>query len=100
MAARYLQADGFTAVLTPHFLDMLTSRHSLLPKQSLESMLERLWAVGIEDTCTGFRWGQGYCYYKCKWNVRRQRWELEFISFTPGARFHTHSRKFAVEVHP
>ena len=100
MRAQYIQTGEFVGVLTPHFLENLLVRKSLLPEVSIESILSRMWAVGIEEECCGFKFGQGFVYYKCKWNVGRNRWELELISFTPGANFHTRARDFAIEVQP
>lgn len=100
---RYIPCSTFTVVCTPHFLEALTARNDLLPPKGhpgLESMFERLWKVGIENTCTGFSWGAGFIYYKCKFNDKRRRWELEFISFTPDNNFHTRNRNFAVKVSP
>jgi hypothetical protein len=100
MKAQYYPVDTFVAVLTPHFLQALQSRSDLLPAMPLSDMFRRCWAVGIENECCGFRFGQGYVYYKCKWHSYRGRWELEFISFTPTNNFHTNSKKFAIEVKP
>lgn len=99
--AQYIKASSFTVVFTPHFIGAVQSRKELLLNAPpISSLFERLWAVGIEDTCTGCKYGKGYIYYKCKWNVQRNRWELELISFTPAQKFHTHSKKYAVEVCP
>jgi hypothetical protein len=108
--AQYTECSTFTAVYTPHFIDAILSRRALLPEpieypngnpfSLIHNMLERLWAVGIEDKCVGFQFGQGYVYYKCKWNVGRNRWELELISFTPNKQFHTRELRFAEEVYP
>lgn len=100
MRVRYLETSEFVAVFTPHFLEGIIARGSLLPSTPIESMLSRMWAVGIEDECCGFKFGQGFVYYKCKWNIGRDRWELELISFTPGNNFHTRNRNFAIEVSP
>jgi hypothetical protein len=98
---KYIKRSSFTAVFTPHFLEALICRNRYLPgNTSIESMLERMWEVGIEDRCTGFSFGEGYLYYKCKWNNRRDRWELELISFTPNKQFHTSALQYAIEVIP
>ena len=100
MRPKYIKRSDFMAVFTPHFLESLISRYKLLPNLSVESMLNKMWRVGIEDRCTGFPFGKGYLYYKCKWNRRRARWELELISFTPNKQFHTSALQYAIEVTP
>lgn len=100
MRPQYIETQDFVAVLTPHFLENLIIRRELLPEVTIQSMLARMWAVGIEDTCCGFKFGQGFIYYKCEWHAKRERWELTFISFTPGRKFHTLNNTHAVEVQP
>lgn len=95
--AYYTTCDGFTVVHTPHYQAQSSKRQA---SPLTVSMFVRMWAVGIEDTCTGFRWGSGYVYYRCIWNTKRERWELELISYTPGTRFHTDKLTHAVEVYP
>lgn len=98
--AQYAECSTFTTVYTPHFINSMVTRRHLLPNMLISDMLERLWTVGIENVCTGFKFGQGYVYYKCKWNTGRNRWELELISFTPARNFNTRNNDTATEVYP
>jgi hypothetical protein len=93
----YIACSTFVAVFTPHYQIQAQKRQAspLNP-----SMLERMWAVGVENECCGFKLNSGFVYYKCIWNAGRNRWELELISFTPANRFHTHDKQFAIQVYP
>lgn len=97
---RYIRTPDFTVVVTPHYQESVALRQDLLPSTTVDAMFDRMWAVGIEDVCCGFEWGRGFLYYRCKWNVRRERWELELITFTPNWSFHTRQLQFAEFVKP
>lgn len=98
----YIEAHGFVAVLTPHFQEQCVNRASLLKGTEPlgPSHYLAIYQAAPADTTVGFIWGRGYIYARKKFNSRRRRWELEFISYTPTANFHTRNRTFAVRINP
>ena len=97
MKPKYVTCSDFVAVFTPHFRIQAEERGDGLFSES-DIPLEAMWKAGIEDKCCGCDFLGGFLYYKCKWNLRRERWELELISFTPSNKFHTDNLKFAIKV--
>jgi len=97
--AQYIKMRGFTAIMTPHFIKQMVDRKGLLPKHPISrGMVDKIWCKAEPDQTVGFLFGRGYVYCLSKYNRRRKRWELEFITFTPNRHFHTSSRQFAVEI--
>lgn len=92
MPALYIPIDSFVVVITPHFDGMFRARQA----NPLNDDLHRaVWANLTAGEVSGFRWGNGYIYCRAQWNQMRRRWELEYISYTPGANFHTRNRDYA-----
>jgi hypothetical protein len=92
----------FTAVITPHTQEMTRDRASMTVGKLLQKhkiILPELWIRLEEDICHFVEVGNRfYLYIKKTWNVKRQRWELEFISLTPNRHSHTQRLRFAKPV--
>ena len=83
---KVIKEDGFHyfwAIVTPHFIERLEER---LPEKEVEDVLAV--AANIEKVakrkrfqCT--RWNDRHIIWKYKYNERRRRLELEFISLVP-----------------
>lgn len=95
--------DGWTAVLTPHFIE--TWRKRTEGRTSL-SMMEWVSKVGRKFDQIGDDVPSGgeilnsafggpviaYGYFNRRYNQRRGRWELEMIDVAPPRRFNTKGR--------
>ncbi len=89
----------YTAVLTPHFVSRICERGYRIGDTHFKETIPKFWeAAQGEDTCYGTEVGNTFIYFKRKWNGRRKRWELEFISITPNRHFHTDRMRNAVRV--
>jgi len=64
----------------------------------LRALVPKFWAAAISNKCCGTEVLNAYIYFKRKFNSRRNRWELEFITITPNNHFQTEKFKFAVKV--
>jgi len=90
MLTKYIPCDGFVAVLTPHFLAQYAQRADLLDKSSFyKEYFERIFAKALPNEVVGWLCSRAFIYARKKYNERRARWELEFISCTPNRHFHT-----------
>ena len=102
MRCLYIPAHGFVAVLTPHFQEQCKSRSYLLEgtRPLDKAHFLAVFQAAPANKTVGYIYGRGYIYARKKYNTRRERWELEFISFTPTANFHTRNRAYAVRITP
>ena len=99
MRPQYVDMFDFVVVFTPHFLQQMKDRSNLLPSIRLSrSLVGTIWNRAAPEQTVGFKFGNGFVYCRRTYNKRRQRWELEFISFTPNSNFHTRNLQFAVEI--
>ncbi len=97
MRPQYIHLNGFTVVLTPHFLEQAHLR-GLKGHMMPAIHFERAWSVTPQLQVCGYAINGGYAYCRKIWNDSRNRWELEYISFTPATHFHTDRLKHALMV--
>jgi len=88
----------YTAVLTPHFLKRMGCRGYKIGADMLREYIPAMWSAALINECCGVEIGAAFVYFKKKYNERRKRWELEFISITPNTHFHTSSLTHAIRV--
>ena len=100
---KVIKEDGFHffwAIFTPHFIERLEER---VPDAEVEDVLKI--AANIEKVakrkrfqCT--RWRDKHIIWKYKFNERRKRLELEFISIVPLGKFNVrlHTGYFVKDV--
>jgi hypothetical protein len=87
---KVIKEDGFHffwAIFTPHFIERLEER---VPDAEVEDVLEIAGAIEKvakrkKFQCT--RWRGKHIIWKYKFNERRKRLELEFISIVPLGKF-------------
>jgi hypothetical protein len=81
----YITFAGFVAVLTPHFVERFMERRDLLADGGLSnSFIMKVWAAAPIGHKACARLGKALVYVNKKWNEKRSRWELEFVSLTPA----------------
>ena len=99
MVPIYISRPSYTIVITPHFQEQIEKRENLLPATFvLENCFDKLWKSAPDNITFGCFIGAGLIYGKKKWNSLRERWELEFLTFTPR-QLHTKNKKFAVALY-
>ncbi len=89
---------NYTAVLTPHFLGRLEERGFLLGRTKFKRHIAKFWNIAITDKCCGTEFGASYIYFKRKFNEKRKRWELEFITIAPNLYFNTQGNTTATKI--
>jgi hypothetical protein len=92
MTALYIPVDTFVVVITPHFRQMFEARNG---PDMTDDLHRQVWSILQPGEVSGFAWGNGYAYCRAQWNAIRNRWELEYISYTPANNFHTRNRNYA-----
>lgn len=97
MRPQYIHLNGFTTVLTPHFLEQAFLRGLRGPMMPAVHF-EKVWSILPQLQVCGYAIGGGFAYCRKKWNDSRRRWELEYISFTPPHHFHTERLQHAIMV--
>ena len=96
---RYLQhPNGFTAVLTPHFIDTWDRRVNGANISMIEwvGKVAEVWDDLSESRTYGgeIRTNRllAYAYFARRFNAQRMRWELEMIDVAPARHFNTRGR--------
>ncbi len=102
MKPKYIPCDGYTVVLTPHFRQQVVMRARLLEGASPfgRGHFDAIFIIAKEDDVVGYKHGSGYVYARKKYNIKRFRWELEYISLTPGDFFKTKTNQTAKLIAP
>jgi len=93
----------FTAVFTPHFIEMMMQRADIFTPSlanKFRADLPELFDVMRQhnDKCVHKHVGRSYVYMKRKFNEHpsRKRWEVELISVTPDVHAHTEELKYSI----
>lgn len=88
----------YTAVLVPHFLERMVERGNRIGSEHFRSLIPKFWNVAITNKLCGTKVGSAYIYFKRKFDRKRKRWELVFITITPDFKFNTKKFSDAIEV--
>ena len=106
---QYLNRNGYTVVVTPHFQKQWMEARYGTGKQTMAETganfdsvarhFDLLEAVSQNRTCGSSIAGtNANIYYKSQFNASRGRQELELISITPGTHLTTHRHKNTIRI--